>query len=147
MARINTISDGQPFTYQLLNSIIEAINDIKVPEGENPDDLISIVGPDVDNAKNKPKIVFGSDTIDIPENQTAETKTIKYPGGSAFNNDPIVLATLVDPEAKNGGVPVGYLTITSTKKSVFDCRVKLIRKRSKSTTVQINYIAIGSTPK
>ena len=145
MARINTISDGQPFTYQLLNSIIEAINDIKVPEGEDADELLKIVGPGMDNAKNKPQIVFGTDTIDIPENQTAGTSDAKYSGKAAFNSNPIVLATLVDPEAGSGGIPIGYLTITSINTSGFKYRIKLIRKRAKSTTVQINYIAIGVT--
>jgi hypothetical protein len=146
MARINTISDGQPFTYQLLNGMIEAINNITVPDGGDSDELINIVGPDVNNAKNKPQIVFGKDQIDIPDNQTGQNKSIKFPGGGNFNNDPIILATLVDPET-DGAIPIGYLTITSVSKSEFKCRVKLIRKRSKGTTVEVNYVAIGTTSK
>ena len=144
MARINTISDGQPFTYQLLNSIIEAINDITVPEGVDADELLKIVGPGL-NDKNKPLVIFDRDSLTIPENQTGANGTAKF--RTNFNNEnPIVMATLVDPEA-GGAIPIGYLTVTAVSNKNFQYRVKLIRKRDKSTNLEINYIAIGATSK
>lgn len=145
MARINTISDGQPFTYQLLNSIIEAINDIKVPEGEDADELLRIVGPGL-NDKNKPLVIFGRDSLTIPENQTGANGSAKFTPNAFNNQNPIVMATLVDPEA-GGAIPIGYLTITAVSSQNFQYRVKLIRKRAKSTNLEINYIAIGATSK
>lgn len=144
MARINTISDGQPFTYQLLNSIIEAINDIDVPEGEESDELLKVVGPDL-GSKNKPLIVFDRDSLTIPADQTGQNGTAKF-RTNFNNNNPIVMATLVDPEA-GGSIPIGYLTITSVTNKDFQYRVKLIRKRTRSTNLEINYIAIGATSK
>jgi hypothetical protein len=146
MARMNTISDGQPFTYQLLNQIIESINAIKEPE-EGNEDLVDIRGPGVDNAKNKPLIIFGSDTIDIPENRTTESRSKSFGSGATFDNsNPIVLATLVDPES-GGSIPVGYLIITKITNKNFEYTVKLLRKRTKSTKVEINFVAFGTTSK
>jgi hypothetical protein len=151
MARINTISDGQPFTYQLLNQIIQSINDIKEPE-EGNEELIEIRGPETGNSKNKPLIIFGSDTLTIPENRTSDDGTIGFRvgqgsgNGAGFNSNPIVLATLVDPAA-GGGIPIGYLIITKITNNNFSYRVKLLRKRNNSTKVEINYVAFGTTSK
>jgi hypothetical protein len=144
MARINTISDGQPFTYQLLNQIIQSINDIKEPE-EGNEELIEIRGPETSNSKNKPLVIFDSDTLTIPENQTSRDATRAFRGGG-FNSNPIVIATLVDPEA-GGTVPIGYLIVTKVTNNNFTYRVKLLRKRTKSTNVEINYVAFGTTSK
>lgn len=151
MARINTIADGQPFTYQLLNNIIEAINNINIPEGEDGSDeeLIKVVGPGI-NSKNKPMIVFGKDSVDIASNETAQNGEIRF--GSAtgkvnFNNEnPIVIASIVDAQS-GGATPIGYITITSVSNASFKYRVKLIRKRDKTTPLEINYVAFGVTAK
>lgn len=141
MSRLNQISDGQPFTYELLNNIIESIREIKSPE-EGDDSIVEIIGKG-SNDKNKPLIIFGYDEISIPANQTGENKTIGFEGNTNFSNEnPIVLATLVDPEA-GGSVPIGYLIVTKTTNSNFDCRVKLIRSRTNSTVVRVNYVAFG----
>lgn len=145
MARINTISDGQPFTYQLLNNIIEAVNDIKIPEGDDADtELVKIVGPGL-GSKNKPMIIFDRDSISIPENQTGQSGKATF--RTNFNNEnPIVIASLVDNQ-DGGATPIGYLVVTSVTNKSFEYRVKLIRKRTKSTNMEINYVAIGVTSK
>jgi hypothetical protein len=154
MARLNTIADGQPFTYQLLNGIIEAINNIKIPEGDDgaDEELVKIVGPGLD-PKNKPMIVFGREDVSISGNETGANGSITFgkdngKGQKAnFNNEnPIVVASIVDAES-GGGVPIGYLTITSVTNSEFKYRIKLIRKREKVTPLQINYVAFGVTSK
>ena len=141
MARLNTISDGQPFTYQLLNQMIEVINAIpQIDDEENSP--VEIRGPG-GTSKNKPMILFGSDTVDIPENQTGAEGEAKF--SSNFDNEnPIVVATLVDPKA-GGAIPIGYLTLTSVTNNRLKYRVKLIRKRPNTTTVLINYVAFGYT--
>lgn len=154
MARLNTISDGQPFTYQLLNDIIQAINNIKIPEGDDgaDEELVKIVGPDLD-AKNKPMIVFGKQDVNISGNETGANGSItfgKEPGAKGknanFNGNPVVVASIVDAES-DGGTPIGYLTITSITNSDFKYRIKLIRKREKVTPLRINYVAFGVTSK
>lgn len=147
---LNSISDGQPFTYQLLNGIIEEILDLKKAlskkTGDNDDDdgAIEVRGPNFNN-KVKPMIVFDSVVFTMPENQTGFTLTRDFRNN--FSNDnPVVVATLVDKD-DDGGIPVGYLTITKVNKKGFTMRVKLIRKRNKSTSFQVNYIAMGQTSK
>jgi hypothetical protein len=144
---MNSISDGQPFTYELLNKIIEELNAIKVPDTDKGEDsAVEIVGRG-SNDKNKPLIIFGYHSITIPANQTGQADTIPFHGATNFDNqNPIVMATLVDPVA-SGTVPVGYLIITKVTNKNFDCRVKLIRKRTNSTTVGVNYVAFGYTSK
>lgn len=143
MARLNTLADGQPFTYQLLNTIIEAVNDIETPEGDDTE-LVTIKGPGTNNSKNKPMIIFDRDPIVIPESRTAESGRAQF--RSNFNNqNPIVIATLVDNE--DDSTPIGYLVVTAVDNKGFNYRVKLIRKRSKSTNMEINYVAIGVTSK
>lgn len=144
MARMNTISDGQPFTYELLNNIIENLNALKEPE-EGDEEFIEIDGTGK-NGKRKPKIVFNrTDTITIPANQTAIDGTEKFL--SNFDNDnPVVVATLIDPEV-GGNIPIGYVIITNVTNKNFSYKIKLIRKREKGTNVRLNYIAFGYTSK
>jgi len=143
MARMNTISDGQPFTYELLNNIIENLNALKEPE-EGDEEFIEIDGTGK-NEKRKPKIIFNRTDDIIPANQTSVDNTVKFT--SNFENDnPVVVATLIDPE-KGGNIPVGYVVITGVTNHNFSYRIKLIRKREKSTSVRLNYIAFGYTSK
>lgn len=144
MARFNTISDGQPFTYQLLNQIIESLNDVRDAVGEAEEADITIKGPG-EGSQQRPLIIYDRTTVEIPENQTAINKTAKF--RTNFSNDnPVVLATIVDPDAEDG-TPMGYITIKNVTQKDFTYRIKLIRKRTKTTNLQINYIAIGAEPK
>jgi len=148
---LNSISDGQPFTYQLLNNIIEEILDLKKAvskkagsKDDDEDGAIEVRGPNF-NSKVKPMIVFDSVVFTMPENQTGFTLERKFRNNFS-NNNPVVVATLVDKD-DDGGIPVGYLTITKVNQTSFTMRIKLLRKRNKSTSFQVNYIAIGQTTK
>lgn len=142
MAKINTISDGQPFTYQLLNSIIESINEIKEPEDSG--DQIDVYGPGL-NSNTKPKIIFGKHDVTVPKDQTTFSGTANFQ--SSFTNDnPIVVATIVDRD-EAGGTQLGYLTITSISNKSFKYKIRLMKSRGKDVTFDVNYIAIGVTSK
>lgn len=143
MARLN-ISDGQPFTYQLLNQIIEQLNDVKDAVGENQEEAITIKGPG-QGSQQRPLIIYDRDTVQIPENQTAINKTTKFRTNFS-NENPVVIATIVDPDAEDG-TPMGYITIKDVTQNDFKYRIKLIRRRTKTTNLQINYIALGAEPK
>lgn len=142
MARINTISNGQPFTYQLLNQIIEEVNNIKQPE-ENVDE-IDVFGPGLNN-NTKPKIIFGKDDVTVPKDQTTFSGTANF--NSSFTNDnPIVIVSLVDRQAGNG-VQMGHITITSISNKNFEYRIRLTKARGKDVSFDINYVAFGATSK
>lgn len=147
---LNSISDGQPFTYQLLNNIIEEILDLKKAVSKkaggdgDEGEAIEVIGPN-GGSKVKPMIIFDTFVFTMPENQTGFTSDVKF-RSNFIDDSPIVVGTLVDKD-DDGGIPTGYLTITKVSKSLFTIRVKLIRKRNKSTNFQVNYIAIGRTTK
>lgn len=140
MPSIN-ISEGQPFTYQLLNQIVTAVNNIKDPE--DPEQEIEINGPGLSSTK-LPKIIFGRENIDIDKNQTSAAVSVKFDGAFA-NENPIVVATLVDRQTGDGGsgTQLGYITITNITSKNFTCRIRLLKARSQDVSFQINYIAIG----
>lgn len=143
MARLNTPSNGQPFTYQLLNQIIEEINNIKQPE-ENVDE-IDVYGPGLNNNTTKPKIIFGKDDVTVPKDQTTFSGTANF--NSSFTNDsPIVIASLVDRQEGNG-VQMGHITITSISSKGFSYRIRLTKSRGKDVSFDVNYIALGATSK
>lgn len=142
MAKIN-ISEGQPFTYQVLNQIIEAVNNIKDPA--DPEKEIYVDGP-VFLKNNKPKIIFGKQRVSITKNQTTFVESIKFP--SQFSNDqPIVLASIVDTDPKSSR-QLGYLTIIEIDKEKFKYTIKLLKTQAKGdVNFEVHYIALGMGPK
>jgi len=142
MARINTISDGSPITYELINTMIQEINKIKeLPEDSNQN--IVVRGPGLANNNNTAKIIAGREKITLGANDLALNKNIKFVNNGFSSDNPIVTASMVDADDE-GGVQLANITITEVNKSNFTVKIKLLKARKKAVNFTVNYIAVGA---
>lgn len=143
MGNINTIQDGAPFTYELINQIIEKVNNLTGPEGDE-EDAIEVDYPGQSNNETKPRISVGIKNVTVPKDRTSyTTDKIRYKGGD-FNTTPVVIASIADNDLDDG-LQMGHLSIKNIEKGGFRCKIKLIKARGKDVNFTINYIAIGGT--
>lgn len=141
---LNQISDGQPVTYELLNAIITQVNSIVVP-ADNQKQNIMVVGNTIQTAEDdKVVIAVGSREIDIPVSGTKDENDIKFPSNTGFKAIPFITTSIIDYKGAGQGISFANATITSITKESFSVRVRLVSELKKSTTVRLNYIAIGS---
>ena len=141
---LNQISDGQPVTYELLNAIINQVNSIVIPADDQKQDIM-VVGNTIQTAEDdKVKIAVGSREIDIPVSGTKDENDIKFPSNTGFKAIPFITASIIDYKGAGQGISFANATITSITKESFSVRVRLVSELKKTTTVRLNYIAIGS---
>lgn len=151
MARVNTISDGQPLTYDILNQIISEVNKIKdVPEDYGMN--VEVYGPDMAGTSDQDtaKIISGTYQFDIKEKDTTVNLEIPYGRGAPFSKDNvIVVASVVDKflGKGTGGVQMANVTITGINKTKFEARVQILKSVKQKVALQLNYIAIGAGPR
>jgi hypothetical protein len=141
---ISPISDGQPITYELLNAIINQVNSIVIPADDQKQNIM-VVGNTIQTAEDdKVKIAVGSREIDIPVSGTKDENDIKFPSNTGFKAIPFITASIIDYKGAGQGISFANATITSITKESFSVRVRLVSELKKTTTVRLNYIAIGS---
>lgn len=141
---LNQISDGQPVTYELLNAIITQVNSIVVPADDQKQNIM-VVGNTIQTAEDdKVVIAVGSREIDIPVSGTKDENDIKFPSNTGFKAIPFITTSIIDYKGAGQGISFANATITSITKESFSVRVRLVSELKKSTTVRLNYIAIGS---
>ena len=141
---LSPISDGQPVTYELLNAIINQVNSIVIPADDQKQDIM-VVGNTIQTAEDdKVKIAVGSREIDIPVSGTKDENDIKFPSNTGFKAIPFITASIIDYKGAGQGISFANATITSITKESFSVRVRLVSELKKTTTVRLNYIAIGS---
>ena len=141
---LNQISDGQPVTYELLNAIINQVNSIVIPADDQKQDIM-VVGNTIQTADDdKVKIAVGSREIDVPVSGTKDEPDIKFPSNTGFKNIPFIITSIIDYRGAGQGISFANATITSITKESFSVRVRLVSELKRSTTVRLNYIAIGS---
>jgi hypothetical protein len=141
---LNQISDGQPVTYELLNAIITQVNSIVIPADDQKQN-IRVVGNTIQTAEDdKVVIAVGSREIDVPVSGTKDENDIKFPSNTGFKAIPFITTSIIDYKGAGQGISFANATITSITKESFSVRVRLVSELKKSTTVRLNYIAIGS---
>jgi hypothetical protein len=141
---LSPISDGQPVTYELLNAIINQVNSIVIPADDQKQNIM-VVGNTIQTAEDdRVKIAVGSREIDIPVSGTKDENDIKFPSNTGFKAIPFITASIIDYKGAGQGISFANATITSITKESFSVRVRLVSELKKTTTVRLNYIAIGS---
>lgn len=151
MARIPTLSDGQPLTYELINKIIEKLGSIKEPS-EDQSQNVEIFGPSIgQTSKDTVRIFCGTKPITMTANSVSQNFDVSFnqsgnKEGTIFSKTPIIVATIVDTQ-KNDGVDMAAYTILEQSPKDFKIKVQMIKKRDKAVTLSLNYIAIGAGAK
>lgn len=152
MARIDAIPDGQPLTYETLNSIISEVNKIKdVPE--NNQQVINVFGPKIKKSDNDTvKIISGQRNFEVKAKDSTMFLRISFDtnaNAGTFSNDQVVVtASLMDRETgkKGEGISMSDITIVSVDKKGFEVRFKFMKAPDHTVNLTLNYIAIGPGP-
>jgi len=142
---INTITDGQPITYELLNQIIEQVNEVQVEQSDIKQ-IIEFYGDNLGRREDdRIKVACGSQSIRLEKGKTRFTENIKFPSNVGFDARPYVTATVIDNRLGTSGDGTSYaaLTIVNLSKAGFDIRLDLIQAPSRNTSLVIHYIAVG----
>lgn len=154
MTNLPPISDGQPVTYEFLNLMVGAINNLSKAansQGETPKNQDIEVGgvgypitaqTGVSIVVGKFSLKFGS--IQNAKQSTAQT-TVKFSG--QFKSDPLVFVTPVDPSADdNADISYVSLVLAKVSKTQFTCKGRRMvagKDATNKDTLDVNFIAIG----
>lgn len=147
MARVNPISDGQPLTYELLNQIINAVNDIKIEQEDVKRSIIDVLAPTIKGADDEIiKIRCGTLELDFSKGEAGAKTSVTWGDKVNFSEKPYILVTLEDPtvSAKEHLLPVSVLY--NVTKNGFSIRAKRVTANPNTTSADqiiVNYMAIG----
>lgn len=142
---INTITDGQPITYELLNQIIEQVNEVQVEQSDIKQ-IIEFYGDNLGRREDdRIKVACGSQSVRLEKGKTRFTETFKFPSNVGFDTRPYITATIVDNRLGSSGDGTSYatLTIVNLSKVGFDMRLDLVKAPSRNTSIAVHYIAVG----
>lgn len=152
MAGLNTISEGQPITYELINTIIAKLQDIPTLT-ENFGQDIEVYGKDLGQSeKDRVKIVTGIKQFEIKANDINTNFSVAYEKGGNFSKDNIVVVcSIVDRDTSAGkkggsGVQMANATITKISKTDFEVNVRILKSVKNNVALELHYIAIGAGP-
>lgn len=151
MASIPRISDGQPVTYEFLNLLVDAVNQLSNPETGGANQDIEVTGSSYSLNKNDPvAIVVGRFTLEFGaltgRGGSVRAKTIQFDG--QFKNTPLVFLSAVDDTADEANT-TSYISVVATKvsKTSFTCRGRRTyagKKAMQEDNITVNFVAIGT---
>ena len=152
MSNLNTVPEGAPLTYELINNIINAINQLqKTDTGVNQ--IIEVFGARIGRKDNDQVLIFvGEFELKFGSVSTGQTKnlnarsTIKFPSNNTFTEKPYVAIAIEDPTNTSGNMSFVVASITDLRKDGFMIRGRRLLPpsgKAESDTIRGTYIAIG----
>lgn len=147
MAGINLLTDGTPLTFEWLNSLADAINQLSA---QNADDsnvqfIGDVEGQDV-------LVVTGTQTVNI-QKESAKGSQITVNNiqfKNAFKDSNVVVVAMVTSKASTGATPPkpAGITVTEITSTNFNAVVQLFDEQQKFGKIKfdIKYVAIGKKP-
>lgn len=146
MARVNPISDGQPLTYELLNQIINAVNDIKVEQRDIRKSIIDVIANNIKGDDDEiVKVRLGTLELEFIKGEAGARKSVTWGSRVTFTEKPFVAISVEDPTEKNIVLPVPVLF--NVTKEGFSVRAKRltagVQDGVSADTLLVHYIAIG----
>lgn len=142
--RSTALTDGNPLTYDWLNNLVA---DIETLSNQNAADTGSriVFKPHWDTSNNTTsKILTGTALVTLGKGSVSGVSSIvKFSSSFASDTDVVVIAT-VNYNGTDPGVDA-YCWVTNTNKDgcIFHARRLDSVDKKKTTSVTINYIAIG----
>lgn len=142
MARIPTLSDGQPLTYEVINKIIEKLGSIKDPTQDQSQDILVYNRKINPSSKDKIQIVSAEKGFNFTASKIDHTETVQFE--KEFSKMPVVVASVIDP-AKGGSPDMIAFTIFDQTLKDFKIKLKVLKSSKKEIPLRISYIAIGTS--
>ena len=150
------LSDGQPITFEWLNSLVSEINSLKSDLAANTKaDRANRLRPityagDAINTAGKIKVIADQHKVgDAKGGKAAFNAQVSFPGNGFKDASVIVVATTDMPKGKSGKAAEQLaVSVANVTKKGFTCTVTPIDSESlsKGQDVFINYIAVGDAP-
>lgn len=148
------LSDGQPITFEWLNSLVSEINALRVDlaantkaDAENRLRPITYAGDAISSA-GKIKVIADQQKVgDARAGKAAFNAYVSFPGNGFKDASVIVVATADMSKTKTSAEQLA-VSVANVTKNGFTCTVTPIDNESlkKGQDVIINYIAVGDAP-
>jgi hypothetical protein len=147
------LSDGQPITFEWLNSLVAEINDLRSDlTANNKADLTRVrpivYGGDAIAKAGKIKVIADQQKIgDARKSKAAFNAVVKFPGNGFKDASVIVVATSDMAKSKTSAEKL-VVSVANITKNGFTCTVTPIDGETLTAgqDVIINYIAVGDAP-
>jgi hypothetical protein len=148
------LSDGQPITFEWLNSLVAEINDLRSDLSANTRaDRANRLRPityagDAINRAGKIKVIADQHVVgDARKSKAAFNAVVKFPGNGFKDASVIVVATSDTPKSKESAEKL-VVSVANITKNGFTCTVTPIdgETLTAGNPVIINYIAVGDAP-
>jgi len=147
------LSDGQPITFEWLNSLVAEINDLRADlTANNKADLTRVrpivYGGDAIATAGKIKVIADQQKVgDARKSKAAFNAVVKFPGNGFKDASVIVVATSDMPKSKTSAEKL-VVSVANITKNGFTCTVTPIDGETLTVgqDVIINYIAVGDAP-
>lgn len=150
MTSLSPISDGQPLTYELINQIIGAVNNLSKSSSEaGTERVIEVFGPNI-TATNNVQIFIGEFILNFGNIKNAKESTAKATvqfGNKPFTSNPYVVMSIVDP-SNDEASDISYVSLTAINitKSGFTCMARRLvagKDAKNKDKLKVNFVAIG----
>ena len=148
------LSDGQPITFEWLNSIVSEINDLKTAlaantkaDAENRARPITYAGDAIASA-GKIKVIADQEKIgDARKSKAAFNAYVDSPG-NGFKDASVIVVATADMRKNKTSAEQLAVSVANVTKDGFTCTVTPIDGESLKAgqDVIINYIAVGDAP-
>lgn len=148
------LSDGQPITFEWLNSLVSEINNLKSQladntkaDAENRARPITYAGDAIASA-GKIKVIADQEKVgDARKSKAAFNAIVKFPGNGFKDASVIVVATSDMRKSKTSAEKL-VVSVANVTKDGFTCTVTPIDGETLTVgqDVVINYIAVGDAP-
>jgi len=147
------LSDGQPITFEWLNTLVEEINRLRQDLTANSQADKTRVRPiiysgDAIASAGKIKVIADQQTIgDAKKTKAAFNAIVKFPGNGFKDNSVIVVAT-ADMKKDDKQAEKLVVSVANVTNSKFVCTVTPIdgEQLTVGQDIVINYIAVGDAP-
>lgn len=154
MTNIPLISDGEPVTYQFLNTLVGAVNKLAKPDTDGEIQDITITGQRYSLTKSQPAaILIGTFSLNFGSIKNAKQSTAQAQvefDKAKFKSAPLVFVSAVDPSSDdNSDISYISLTVTSISATQFKCKARRMIAGKDATNkdkIDVNFIAIGQAP-
>lgn len=148
MTNIPPISDGQPLTYEYIQLMVDAINNLSKTEAAT-NQVVEVSGGNVLPSTDNVNIVTGTFTLNFGAvtnagKQSSARKTVTF--GGKFSKRPVLTLTPRDPSTAGENEQTSHisLVIASLSASEFTCRAKrIIGNQTEKDEIEVQFIAIG----
>jgi hypothetical protein len=153
MTNLNVVPEGSPLTYELINQMINAINDLQKGDG-GLNQIIDVYGARIGTKEDDKVLIFaGEFDLKFSAVSSGQSKSltarqqVKFPSRNNFTKKPYVAIAIEDPSVGSGNTSFIIATLSDVKRDGFLVRARRLlspKGTAEADKVKGTYIAIGA---